>query len=325
MGPRHEIKYTSNAMRHSEEAFARVGDLQLCYDTFGEPGDPPLILIMGLASQMTLWDDDFCALLAAQGRYVVRFDNRDIGRSTHFDALPVPNTLLNFAKFMLRLKINAPYSLVDMARDVVGLMDALGFAKADVMGASMGGAIVQELAVHFPERVRTAIAVMSSTGDPSLQLPVPSAFLALIRKPPREREAYLKYYPELWTALSGDGYPIDPVRTQRQGAIGYERGIYPRGAGRQLAAILASGNRKPQLRNVRVPFLVIQGMNDPLIRPSHGRDLAASVPNAKLEMVPGMGHTLPEKCWPQIAAAVASHAPASGGAAHAAGAAGLIS
>lgn len=296
-------------MRHSEEAFVEANGLRLCYDTFGEPGDPPLVLIMGLAAQMILWDDDFCALLAAQGRYVVRFDNRDIGRSTYLDELPPPNLPIAFAKHLLHMRNAAPYTLVDMARDTIGLMDALGFEKADVMGASMGGAIVQELAIHFPQRLRSVTTVMASTGDPRLQIPEIGAFRALMRKPPRGREDYLAQYALLWTALSGDGYPIDPVRTRRQGERGYERGIHPAGVARQFGAILASGNRKPALREVKLPALIIQGMNDPLIRPSHGRDLAAAIPGAKLEMIPGMGHTLPERCWSQIVSALDAHAP----------------
>jgi pimeloyl-ACP methyl ester carboxylesterase len=299
-------------VNHSAEAFVSANGLEFCYDTFGEATDPPLILIMGLASQMILWDDDFCALLASQGRYVVRFDNRDIGRSTYLDQLPVPNLLLGFVKHLLRIKNVAPYTLVDMARDTIGVMDALGIAKADVVGASMGGAIVQELAVHFPQRLRTATAIMSSTGDPKLERPTVAAFRALMKSPPRDREDYLAHYHALWVALSGDGYPIDPVRTRRQGEIGYDRGIHPKGAARQFGAILASGNRKKGLRGIdtaTLPFLVIQGRNDPLIRPSHGRDLAATVPGAKLEMVAGMGHTLPERCWKQIAGAIAAHAP----------------
>ena len=297
-------------MRHSDEAFVEANGLKLCYDTFGEPDDAPLMLVMGLASQMILWDDDFCGALAAQGRYVVRFDNRDIGRSTYLDDLPAPNLPIGFAKHLLHMRNAAPYTLVDMARDTVGLMDALGFAKADVVGASMGGAIVQELAIHFPQRLRTITTIMASTGDPRLQPPSIPAFQALMRKPPRNREEYLSHYALLWTALSGDGYPIDPVRTRRQGELGFARGVHPKGAARQFGAILASGNRKAALRLVHLPALIIQGMNDPLIRPSHGRDLAAAIPGAKLEMVPGMGHTLPEKCWPQITAAIAAHAPA---------------
>ena len=297
-------------VKHGAEAFVSANGLQFCYDTFGEPTDPPLILVMGLASQMILWDDDFCRLLASQGRYVIRFDNRDIGRSTYLDQLPVPNLLLGFVKHFLRIKNKAAYTLVDMARDTIALMDALGFDKADVVGASMGGAIVQELSVHFPERLRTATMIMSSTGDPKLERPTVAAFKALMKTPPRDKDAYLEHYARLWVALSGDGYAIDPVRTRRQGELGYSRGIHPKGAARQFGAILASGNRKAGLRNVdtsRLPVLVIQGMSDPLIRPSHGRDLAATIPGSKLEMVAGMGHTLPERCWPQIAGAIARH------------------
>jgi pimeloyl-ACP methyl ester carboxylesterase len=295
-------------IRHSEEAFVSANGLRLCYDAFGNATDAPMILVMGLASQLVLWDDDFCKLLASQGRYVIRFDNRDIGRSTYLDELPVPNIPLSLLRAFFGKPVKAAYTLLDMATDTVALMDALAIAKVDLVGASMGGAILQELAIVYPERIKTLTLMMSSSGDLRLQWPTRAAFRALMRTPPRERTAYLEYYEELWIALSGDGYPIDKLRTQRQGMLAYNRGIHPAGSARQLGAILASGNRKPGLRAVTVPTLIVQGLNDPLIRPSHGRDLAKTIPGAKLEMVSGMGHTLPQRCWSQIARAIDDHA-----------------
>jgi len=294
---------------HSEERFIDAGNLRFCYDSFGDAADPPLVLIMGLAAQLVLWDDDFCALLAAQGRYVVRFDNRDIGRSSYLDHLPTPNLTLGFLAQFLRRKYSAPYTLVDMARDTIAFIDALGLDKVDVVGASMGGAIVQELAILTPERFRTIPMIMASSGDPNLALPTIAAFRALMAKPPRDKEAYLTYYATFWTALSGREYAIDPARTRHQGELCYERGNHPAGAARQFGAILASGNRKSKLRGVRSRTLVIHGLSDPLIPPSHGRDLAHTVPGATLKLIEGMGHALPEKCWPDIVAAIGAHAP----------------
>jgi pimeloyl-ACP methyl ester carboxylesterase len=299
----------------SEQAgpqFADANGIRLCYETFGRRGDPPIVLIMGLAGQMILWDEDFCTALAAQGRYVVRFDNRDIGQSTHFDASPAPSMRgLLFARLLGRTP-QAPYALVDMARDTIGLMDALGIERFDVVGASMGGAIVQELLINFPQRLRTATAIMASTGAPRLPPPTVAALRVLTRRPTTERAAYVDGYVKAWRVLAGEHFPFDAMRMRRQAERGFERGLNPPGVSRQMLAIVASGNRKPALANVRVPTLVLHGSIDPLVPLAHGRDLAASIPGAKLRVIEGMGHTLPRQAWPQILDEIGKHAsPAS--------------
>jgi pimeloyl-ACP methyl ester carboxylesterase len=196
-----------------------------------------------------------------------------------------------------------------MARDALGLMDALGIGRFDVVGASMGGAIVQELAIHFPERLKTATSIMSSTGAPKLPPPTLAALAVLTRRTATTRAGYVDGYVKSWHVLAGDHFPFDGPRMRRQAERGYERGLNPPGVSRQMLAILASGNRKPALANVTVPTLVIHGSIDPLVPLPHGRDVAASIPGAKLRVIEGMGHTLPRQAWPQILGAIAEHAP----------------
>jgi pimeloyl-ACP methyl ester carboxylesterase len=292
----------------SAPAFAAANGIRLCYETFGDPGDPPMVLIMGLAAQMILWDDEFCAQLAARGFHVIRFDNRDIGLSTRFDGARTPS----FAEMLLahttRLRFRVPYTLHDMAQDTVGLLDALGIRSAHVVGASMGGAIAQELAIAFPQRLRSMTSIMSSSGDPKLPRPEPRALARLGKKVPLDREGYLREYVTTWSVLAGDHFPFDVERTLRQGAAGFERGINPPGVARQLMAIVASGSRKKALRNVRVPTLVIHGTADPLVPVAAAHDLARTVPGAQLLLIEGMGHSFPREVWPRIIDAIARHA-----------------
>jgi pimeloyl-ACP methyl ester carboxylesterase len=296
-----------SAVRYHDAAFAQAGDVRLCYDAFGDPADPPVVFIMGLAAQMIVWDDEFCRQLAARGRYVVRFDNRDIGRSTKFDGARAPSAIDFFLSRLPGRTYRAPYTLVDMARDTAGLMDALGLETAHVVGASMGGAIAQEMAIHFRSRLRTLTTIMASTGNPRLPPPTPKAFAALVRSAPREREAFLRYYVKTWRVLSGNVLPFDAERTRRQGLASYERGINPPGVRRQLAAIIASGNRRPALRSVSIPTLVIHGTADPLLRFPAALDLRDAIPGATLVAVEGMGHALPPVLWPKILAAIERH------------------
>jgi pimeloyl-ACP methyl ester carboxylesterase len=289
-------------------AFVPANGIQLCYETFGDPANPPMVLIMGLAAQMIVWDDEFCTLLAARGFWVVRFDNRDIGMSTRFPKARTPR----FAELMLaqatRIKFRVPYTLRDMAADTVGLMDALGIRSAHVVGASMGGAIAQEIAILFPSRVRSMTSIMSSTGDPKLPGPKPRALAVLAKKVPLDREGYIREYVHTWSVLAGDHFPFNAERTARQGAASYDRGINPPGVARQLLAIIASGNRRKALRSVKVPTLVIHGTADPLVPDDGGRDTAATIPGARLLLIEGMGHSFPREVWPRIIDAIAAHA-----------------
>jgi pimeloyl-ACP methyl ester carboxylesterase len=294
-------------VRYDGPKFAATNGVTLCYDTFGSPEDAPLVLIMGLATQMIVWDEDFCRLLAACGRYVIRFDNRDIGCSTKLWEPKPPNIadilITGFAGSKLRVR----YTLLDMAKDTLGLLDALGIASAHVVGISMGGAIGQEIAIAFPARLRTLTSIMSSTGDPKLPPPTLAALAVLFARPAPNRESYLRQYVKTWKTLTGKQFPFDPERTRSQGERAYERGINPAGAARQMLAIIASGNRREALRRITAPTLVIHGTNDPLVRYAAAPDLAAAIPGAKLLTIEGMGHTLPRGAWPRIVDAIAAH------------------
>jgi pimeloyl-ACP methyl ester carboxylesterase len=287
----------------------RANGVTIAYETFGRSGDPPLVLVMGLATQMIVWDDDFCAALAAQGRFVVRFDNRDIGLSDRLPDARIPGRGELLLSILRRNVKNPPYTLRDMAGDTLGLMDALGLDRVDLVGISMGGAIGQEIAIEAPERLRTLTLIMAASGNPKLPLPKPRGLRALLRTAPSDREGYLKAYVDTWRALAGKDYPIDPERTLEQGRLSYERGPSPAGAVRQLLAIVASGNRVPKLAEVRTPTLIIHGTDDPLVRVESAADLARAIPGARVELIDGMGHTLPRAVWPRVLAALERHAP----------------
>jgi pimeloyl-ACP methyl ester carboxylesterase len=289
-------------------SFVAANGITLCYDTFGDPSAPPMVLIMGLAAQMILWDDDFCTELAARGYWVIRFDNRDIGMSTRFPEARTPK----FAEMALAqvtgVRLRVPYTLRDMADDTVGLMDALGIKTAHVVGASMGGAIAQEIAIRYPARLRSLTSIMSSSGSRLLPGPTPKAMARLGKKVPLDRAGYVREYVVTWSILNGDRLPFDAERTRGHGELTYERGINPAGAARQLMAIVASGSRKRALRKVRVPALVIHGTDDPLVPVEAGYDLARTIPGARLVLIEGMGHSFPRVVWPRIIDAIAQHA-----------------
>ena len=292
----------------SERAFADSNGIRLCYETFGDRANPPMLLIMGLAAQMILWEDEFCGQLAARGFWVIRFDNRDIGESTKFPHERAPK----FAEMMLAqvtgLRFRVPYTLRDMANDAIGLLDVLGIARAHVVGASMGGAIAQEIAIEYPSRVRSLVSIMSTTGNPRLPGPQRNALARLAKKVPLDRAGYVREYVATWRVLAGGHFPFDAERTARRGAAGYDRGINPPGVARQLMAIVASGNRTPALRALRVPTLVIHGTADPLVPAAAGRDTAAAVPGAQLLLIEGMGHSFPREVWLPVIDAIARHA-----------------
>jgi pimeloyl-ACP methyl ester carboxylesterase len=265
-----------------------------------------MLLVAGLGMQMIGWDEELCEQLAAQGYWVVRYDNRDVGRSTHFDQAGVPNILA----LMQGGKVDVPYKLIDMAKDAVGLLDALEIEKAHIVGVSMGGMIVQTIALHFPERVLSMTSIMSTTGDPTLPQARPEVQMILVTPAPAEREAYLDYQVGVNRTLNGPEFPLDEARTRKHAAQAFERGLNPAGFGRQLAAIIASGSRKEALASLRVPTLVIHGSGDPLIPVPGGYATAEAIPGAKLEIIPGMGHALPQEVWPRVIALISEHARA---------------
>ena len=294
---------------HSPEQFAKANGLELCYDTFGDRHAPPLLLIMGLGAQMILWDDGFCEQLAERGFFVIRFDNRDIGKSTKINgAAPALPKLLE--KALTGKPIEAPYTLHDMAADAVGLLDAIGIKRAHVVGASMGAAITQELAIHFPDRLLSATCIMGSSGDPRLPPPTQEAMEVLMSPSPTDKEAFLERFLWTWRVLRGSAFPETEERERARALRIFERGLNPPGVARQLAAIFASGDRTKALPGVRVPTLVIHGTADPLVPVEGGRAIAAGVPGSKLVEIEGMGHAIPQAVWPRVIGAIAEHAMA---------------
>jgi pimeloyl-ACP methyl ester carboxylesterase len=297
-----------NPVPHQPPQIARANGIDLCYETFGKDDAEPLLLIMGLGAQMILWDDEFCQQLASRGFRVIRFDNRDIGKSSKLTGGKPLKPLELLKLRFLKIPVEAPYRLRDMAEDTIGLMDALGIKSAHLVGASMGGMIAQEIAISFPQRVRSLTSIMSTTGNPKVPPPTREASAMLMAPPPATKEEFLTRFAQTWKVLRVGSFPLDEAKDRERAERVFARGLNPAGVGRQLRAILASGNRKERLRTVKAPTLVIHGTVDPLVRPEGGKDTAASIPGAKLMMVDGMGHAIPIPMWPQIIDAIDLHA-----------------
>jgi pimeloyl-ACP methyl ester carboxylesterase len=292
-----------------DEQVARANGIELSYQEMGEAGAEPLILVMGLGTQMIAWDEGFCGLLVDRGFRVIRFDNRDIGRSTKIESAGVPGRV----DMMMGRRASAAYLLRDMAADTIGLLDHLGIESAHIVGASMGGMIVQTMAIEHPERVRSMVSIMSNTGSRWTGMPSRKAMAVLLGRPPRGRDAAVERAVKTFSVIGSPGYPFDEERVRRVAGRSYDRGHSAAGVLRQLHAITASGDRTQALRSVRVPATVIHGSRDPLVRPAGGRATARAIPNARLKIVDGMGHDLPRQLWPVFAeeiAATASRAPA---------------
>jgi pimeloyl-ACP methyl ester carboxylesterase len=285
------------------EETATVNGVQIVYETIGDRDDPPLLLVMGLGMQLIHWDRELCDRLAERGFFVVRFDNRDSGLSTKVDA-PVPN----IRRAMVGMRVATPYRLEDMAEDAIGLLDHLGIEAAHVAGASMGGMIGQEMAIRHPDRVLSLTSIMSTTGDRRAGLPKLRVWSVLLRRAPHDRQGFIDHFVRMFGMIGSPGYPRDDDRIRELAAATYERDHDPAGTGRQLAAILASGDRTPRLRALRLPVTVIHGRNDPLVPLRGGRATARAVPGARMIEIPGMGHDLPEQVWPTVIDAIAETA-----------------
>lgn len=279
--------------------------MELEYDTFGSPDDPALLLVMGFTAQMIQWEVRFCEMLAGTGLHVIRFDNRDCGLSTKIDGVEVDTAAVMGSALSGGEVPPLPYLLSDMAADAVGLLDHLGIERAHVMGASMGGMIVQTIAIEHPTRVRSLISVMSTIGDPAYGQPAPEAMTALLSPPPADRQAYIDSAPT-WMVWQSRRHR-DAERSRRLAAESYDRSFYPEGAPRQLAAIYGSGDRTARLQTLDVPTLVIHGRDDTLITPSGGFRTAEVIPGAHLLFVADMGHDMPEPLWPLFVDAISSH------------------
>jgi pimeloyl-ACP methyl ester carboxylesterase len=286
------------------EQFCDVGrGITLCYEDFGDPADPTALLIMGLGTQMVAWQEDFCLELAGRGLHVVRFDNRDAGRSTHLAGAPP-----TIRQLLTRSRQAAHYTLLDMADDAAALLRELDLAPAHVIGASMGGMIGQTLAARHPESVRSLTSIMSSTGSLRSGQPALRMYSVFLRRAPHEREAFIAHMERVFAAIGSPGLPRDDDDIRAIAASSYDRDHDPESAGRQLAAIIAAGDRTADLRRITAPTLVIHGSADRLVAPSGGRATARAIPGARLLTVPGMGHDLPRAAWPTIIDAIAEHA-----------------
>jgi len=278
----------------------KTNGIEIEYEAFGAPDARPMLLIMGLGGQMVLWDERFCAMLAKRGFHVIRFDNRDIGKSTAMDAAGLPDLAEAITAGLTGQPYAAAYTLSDMATDTAGLLDALHIKSADVVGASMGGMIAQTLAIEHPKRVRTLTSIMSTTGDSSLPPPHPEALNALMSPPPADRAGAIEHGVKIFRTIGSQGALFEEDQIRRLSTLQHDRGVNPGGIMRQLAAIIASGSRKEKLRRLDVPTLVIHGRVDPLIPYQCGEDTAAVIPGARLEVVDGMGHDLPTVLWPRL-------------------------
>lgn len=282
--------------------------LAIAYETFGDPSDPAVLLVMGFGTQMLGWDADFCRLLAARGRYVIRYDNRDCGLSAKFDEHPLQLgefiTAVTSGDFDRALAM-APYSLRDMASDGMELLDRLGIDRAHVVGSSMGGMIAQKMAIEFPDRVLSLTSMMSSTGEQEYGQSTPEAQQVLFSPRPADRAGYVAAAErELVWASRRYG---DAAQLRALAAASYDRAYYPAGVPRQLAAMILDGSRAEALRALDVPTLVIHGLDDTLIDPSGGRRTAELVPGASLLLVEDMGHDRPLALWPSLVDAISDH------------------
>ena len=281
---------------------APVGDLELAYETFGNPSDTPVLLVMGLATQMVGWPDEFCRGLAGRGLFVVRFDNRDIGLSTHLDAAGAPDVMAVLGGDLS----GVAYGLTDLATDTVGLMDALGLDSAHVVGASMGGMVAQLVAITQPQRVRSLTSIMSTTGDPSVGAPNEAAMGALLAPPAGDRDGAVQRAVDTYRVIGSPGFEFDETGLRDRAGLSFDRAYDPAGVARQLAAILTTHDRTADLGRITVPTLVVHGERDALVDVSGGRATAGAIPGAELLVVDGMGHDLPREVWPQITDRIAA-------------------
>ena len=302
----------SDVIPHTPPTRVAVNGIELAYDAFGAPDAPPILLIMGLGCQMIDWKDEFCSMLAAQGFRVIRFDNRDVGESTTFDAAGHPSIDAMLAALGRGERVEAPYLLQDLVADTIGLLDVLGIERTHVVGLSMGGMIAQLLAAGHPERVLTLTSIMSSTGEPGLPPSTPEAWACLTEPLETELGPFIAQYLRKWQVYCGPAYPFDPNAGKEHAVRVFARGIHPAGRDRQMAAILASGSRKEALAAVSCPTLVIHGASDPVVRIAGGRATANAIAGAELLTIEGMGHDLPKAVWPRVVDAIARHAGAEG-------------
>jgi pimeloyl-ACP methyl ester carboxylesterase len=289
----------------SEELFAPVGrGIELCYQTFGDPDDDPLLLVMGLGGPMNWWDPELCADLARAGFFVIRYDNRDTGRSTVLEGRAARVGRTAILRAFSGARVRTPYTTADLADDAFGLLDHLGLDSAHVVGVSMGGMIVQTMAIARPARVRSLTSIMSTTGKRTVGWQHPSLFPALLASRKPGRDVYIRTSAEFWRLIGSPAYPQTREQVENRAAETYDRGVSASGVLRQMLAVLSQPNRGARLRGVRVPTLVVHGLADKMVHVSGGRATAAAVPGAELLLIDGMGHDLPPALFETFIAAI---------------------
>ena len=285
----------------------KANGITIAYETSGTPGAPPMVLVMGLGMPLVFWPDPFVDGLVQAGHFVLRLDNRDCGLSQRIEGGPHTPIPVAMARSIMGIAVHAPYTIADMAADVIGLLDALKIRKAHVVGASLGGMVAQVLAARWPDRVLSLTSIMSGSGNPFVSVARPRALSAILHRPerPDDAESVTGYLVHVMNVIGSSAYPADPARLRAQCAKAARRGYDSHGIARQMLAMLSSGDRRAELATIRVPTLVVHGMDDPLIPKSAGREVARIIPGATLLEFEGMGHDLPAEFIPAIVAAIA--------------------
>ena len=286
---------------------AKANNIEIEYETFGDPLDKPLLLIVGLGGQMIHWVEDFIKTLTDLGFYVIIFDNRDTGLSTKCEEGGDPDLMGAIMAVQRGEAVEAPYSLDDMADDAVGLLDALGIEQAHICGASMGGMIAQTIAYRHPSRVLSLTSIMSTTGNPDLPEMAPEVQQVFFAPVPPERDAIIENSIRVGKLSYGSGFSYDEEKHRALAGRVFDRCFYPAGVERHLLAIFVHGNRKEKLRAIKVPTLVIHGREDPLFPVEGGIDTTEAIPGSELIIIDGMGHSLPPETWGQISDAIAKN------------------
>jgi len=284
----------------------QANGLLLEYDIVGSPSDPPVLLIMGLGMQLTRWPVPMCEQLAAHGYQVIRFDNRDVGRSTWFSAAQTPELATVMQAKMTGQPVRVPYTLSDMVADVIGLLDALRIETAHIVGASMGGMIAQLVAAHYPQRIWSLTSMMSNSGNPDLPRPAPAVVARIMIRPPEDTDlvGLTEHGIETIRVMASPRYEFDVAHARKRVQEDLARGYNPNGITRQIAAITATGDRRVHLGNILAPTLVLHGEDDPLFPVAAAHELAACIKGAHLRIIPGMGHELPEHLYQPLVAAI---------------------